>query len=654
MGELIKMAAQGTLHYVPKQEFGRVRSISASATACTDLFATLARINTLYMIARAGSGHIGSSFSSLDIVSWLFLNELRLPSEGDPTAPRDIYFSSKGHDVPGLYAVLAGCGLLPFEAIHRLRRLDGLPGHPDVSTPFIETNTGSLGMGISKAKGMALAHRMQGKDARIFVLTGDGELQEGQIWESLISAANGGFGEITVIVDHNKIQSDTRVERTSHLGDLEAKFAAFGWHVVRCDGHDLESFSSLLGELKTVTDRPKAVIADTVKGKGVSFMEHTAMKPADDLYRFHSGAPDAGAYKRAAEELIAEANERLHALGQARLEVEAEEADPGCGAGGNQQCLVVAYSRALVAQAERNPQIIALDADLRLDCGLVPFKERFPDRFVECGIAEQDMVSQAGGMALKGLLPVVHSFACFLSTRANEQIYNNATERTKIVYVGALAGLLPAGPGHSHQSVRDISALAAVPGLALIEPADEAEVELAVDYCLNGTEESCYLRLVSIPCDIPYELPHSYQLEPGKGVTLRDGADAVVFGYGPVLLSEAWRAAEVLARDDGTSLKLVNLPWLNRVDDAWLRQAVDGHSAIFTLDDHYLAGGQGEMIASRLAELGLSGQIRVRRLGVTGVPLCGRNDEVLRAHGLDSAGLAKAVAAALAAEATPA
>ena len=121
-----------------------------------------------------------------------------------------------------------------------------------------------------------------------------------------------------------------------------------------------------------------------------------------------------------------------------------------------------------------------------------------------------------------------------------------------------------------------------------------------------------------------------------------------------MLLTEAWRAAEVLARDRGISLKLVNLPWLNRVDQAWLRQAVDGHSAIFTLDNHYLAGGQGEMIASRLAELGLSGHIRVRRLGVTGVPLCGQNDEVLRAHGLDSAGLAKTIAAALAAEATPA
>ena len=144
------------LSYVPIGEFDRVRDLSVSTATQTALFATLARINTLYMIARAGSGHIGSSFSSLDIVSWLYLNELRLDERDEA---RDIYFSSKGHDAPALYAVLTATGRLPFEYVHKLRRLDGLPGHPDISIPYIETNTGSLGMGISKAKGMAFAEK---------------------------------------------------------------------------------------------------------------------------------------------------------------------------------------------------------------------------------------------------------------------------------------------------------------------------------------------------------------------------------------------------------------------------------------------------------------------------------------------------------------
>lgn len=635
------------LHYVPRAEFDRIRSLEATPESRAALFATLCRINTLYMITRAGSGHIGSSFSSLDIVSWLFLNEPGLAGPADGGEGRGVYFSSKGHDVPGLYSVLIGLGLLDFDFVHGLRRLGGLPGHPDVSTPWIETNTGSLGMGVAKAKGMALANRLHGKRGRIFVLTGDGELQEGQFWESLQPAANLRLSEITVIADHNKLQSDTWVSETSDLGRLEEKVRAFGWHVGRCDGHNFRELAEALAEAKAAVDRPQVIIADTIKGRGVSFMEHTAMPPRERLYRFHSGAPDDETYIRAASELIERANSALRMLGAPALTLRSSPRPPRPPADGRQR-LVAAYSKALVEQAERNPRIVALDADLVLDCGLTPFRERFPERFVECGIAEQDMVSQAGGMALRGLLPVVHSFACFLSARPNEQIYNNATERKKIVYVGSLAGLLPGGPGHSHQAVRDISALAAIPGLILIEPCNEEEVVQAVDFCLNRTPESCYLRLVSIPCQIPYDLPAVQRLSLGRGVALTEGQDALLFGYGPVLLPEACLAARILAQKQGIRLKVINLPWLNRVDLQWLGDAVAGYHWIFTLDNHYVAGGQGEMIASRLAELGLGHAVRVMRFGVRGIPVCGQNDEVLRAHGLDAESLARDIAACMA------
>jgi len=309
--------------------------------------------------------------------------------------------------------------------------------------------------------------------------------------------------------------------------------------------------------------------------------------------------------------------------------------------------MVVAYSRALVAHAERDPRIVALDADLVLDTGLIPFSERFPDRFIECGIAEQDMVSQAGGLALAGRLPVVHSFACFLTTRANEQIYNNATERRKVVYVGSLAGLLPGGPGHSHQSVRDIAALAGTPGLEMLEPSCESEVAQAVAYCLEEARTSCYLRLVSIPCRVPYRLPGDYRLERGRGLALTDGGEGVLFGYGPVLLSEAYRASALLRERYGLGLRVVNLPWLNLVDREWLASEVADKAQIFFLDDHYVSGGQGEMLAATLAELGLAGGRTVRRFGLHDIPACGQNDEVLRAHRLDAESLAEDLAAAM-------
>lgn len=631
------------LQYVPQDEFARVLALDARPAETTAIFADLCRINTLYMITRAGSGHIGSSFSCLDLVSWLYLHELK---------PADVFFSSKGHDAPAIYAVLTALGRLPFEKIHELRRLNGLPGHPDVSTPSMEANTGSLGMGISKAKGMLLANRVLGRDGRAFVLTGDGELQEGQFWESLVSAANHGQDRLTAIIDHNKIQSDIWVSRVSDLGDLAAKLAAFGWHVARIDGHDAAVIERTFAALGKVTGKPKIIIADTVKGHGVSFMEGAALMPDDRLYRFHSGAPDDETYRQALPELVARVNTRLSAIGSSAVRL-VSTPRPDRPMPAQPQKLVAAYSRALVDEARRNPRIVAFDADLALDTGLLPFEAEFPDRFIECGIAEQDMVSQAGGAARKGLLPVVHSFACFLSDRPNEQIFNNATERSKVVYVGSLAGIVPGGPGHSHQCVRDISALAAVPGLVMIEPSCEREVELVVEHILaETTQGSAYLRLVSVPWDIPFELPADYQLIEGRGVTLSPGRDAVVFGYGPVLLGEAVKAAALLSERHAIHAAVINLPWLNRIDRDWFADAVRDQPAIFTLDNHFIQGGQGDMLLRTLAEVN-DGRMRIaRRLGIHDVPVCGRNDEVLRAHGLDADSLCATIATELAPKVT--
>lgn len=624
------------LSYIPEQQFAELGSLVCSATERARIFATLCRINTLYMISRAGSGHIGSSFSSLDIVSWLYLNELRSPNATGSGA-RDLYFSSKGHDAPALYSVLIATGQLSWDNLHALRRLDGLPGHPDIGTPGIKTNTGSLGMGVSKAKGMVAANRLLGRKGQVYVLLGDGELQEGQFWESLGSAANDGMGEIIAIVDHNKIQSDTWVARVNDLGDLETKLAAFGWHVQRCNGHDPKALAEVLARAKSERDKPSVIVADTVKGKGVSFMEWGEDQKDELLYPYHSGAPDPETYRRALAELTMEARRLLAIGGGAELVLETLEHSPA-PLPDDRERLVPAYGRALVKQGQRNPKLVSLDADLVLDTGQVPFRESFRNRFIECGIAEQDMVSQAGGLALEGFLPVVHSFACFLSTRPNEQIYNNASEGGRIVYVGSLAGVLPAGPGHSHQAVRDIAALSGIPGLTLIEPCCEREVAMALDYAVNTEADSTYLRLVSIPCEIPYVLPANYTMSLGRGVVLREGTDAIVFGYGPILLTEAWHAAEQLAHEKDISIKIVNLPWLNRFDRDWLIEVIGDIHYVFTLDNHYLVGGLGERLLCALQDCGVHRP--AIRFGISELPACGTNKEVLRHHGLDADSLA--------------
>jgi transketolase len=315
------------------------------------------------------------------------------------------------------------------------------------------------------------------------------------------------------------------------------------------------------------------------------------------------------------------------------------------------ETLVLAYGDELLQMARGRPEIVVMDADLLSDCGIEAFKAELPARFIECGIAEQHMVSAAGGMALRGMLPIVHSFACFLTTRANEQLYNNATERTKIIYVGTLAGVIPGGPGHSHQSVRDISAIGAVPGLTAIEPCSEREARLAIRWAVEENDASTYLRFVNVPLDLPYSLPAAYRLEPGRGVELRPGGAVALLGYGPVLLTQACLAADDLAAE-GIAASVINLPWLNRIDDDWVRGTLERFATIVTLDNQYVSLGQGAMVAAALARTRIG--VRVLSLGLTDVPACGGNAEVLAHHGLDGASIARAVLAFVAQGFSPA
>ncbi|WP_018685494.1 transketolase C-terminal domain-containing protein [Actinokineospora enzanensis] len=617
------------LGFVPTTAFAPILALPDRHDRCR-AFADAVRVNTLYSVMRAGSGHIGSSFSAADIVSWLLLEGL-----DEPFAPDgDIYFSSKGHDAPSLYAALIALGQLPEADLHRLRRLGGLPGHPDVRTPHMHANTGSLGMGISRAKGFVLGDRLTGRRRRVVLLTGDGELQEGQNWEALAGAVHREMGELTVVVDHNKLQSDTWVRDVSDLGDLEAKFRAFGWAVLRCDGNSAPEFAAAFARReREFGARPAVIIADTVKGAGATVFAATSMPEGEWMYRFHSGAPDVGSYREAHEELVASVNAILRRHGADPVRLSVVEHTPGARPSGPR--LPEVYGRALTERAAVDERIVALDADLVLDTGLIPFKEQLPDRFVECGIAEQDMVSMAGGMAARGLIPFAHSFSCFLHARPNEQMYTNATEDRKVVYVGSLAGLLPAAPGHSHQAVRDVSAVGAIPGLVVLEPVNSAETVAAVEFCADSPH-SVYLRLVSTPVPEAAEALPVGPLVLGRGRVVRQGGRTVAIGSGPVVIPQLLHAAELL----DTDLTVVNLPWLNRVDAEWLARLVAEADHLVVVENHYTRGGQADLVARCLLESGLPRLPTFSGLGLTELPACGAPDEVLDAHGLSAAALA--------------
>ncbi len=628
------------LSIVPASEFDRILEAPMDEPQKLALYADLCRVNALTAIRKAGSGHIGSSFSAMDIVVHLYLRVMNTLSVGFDSPDRDIYFSSKGHDAPGLYAALYAFGVVPEEKLLLLRRLGGLDGHPDLAIHGVEANSGSLGMGIAKARGMAFAKRLKGHGGHVYVLLGDGELQEGQIWESALAAANQGMTGVTVIVDRNGYQSDMHTEIISPLGDLAARFEAFGWQAVEIDGHDHDQIAQALQQAEG-DDRPKIVIANTVKGKGVSFMEGPVAPAADYIYRYHSGAPSDADYAKGIGELLDRSNAALSKAEVTPVDTRSVQRDPAAAAPSNDH-VAAAYGECLVELGREDDNLCVLVADLADDCKTRDFAAAFPTRFVENGIAEMDMASVAGGMARSGLLPVANSFGCFLASRANEQIFNNFTEGTRIIYAYHLAGLIPAGPGKSHQSLRDISLMGALPGMEMIQPASGEEARQALRYCVRDSSTSCVLRMNIGASPRRIELPQDYRLTRGQGTVLTEGDDALMFAYGPVMLDQALGAAETLS-SKGIGLCVVNMPWLNLADDVWLAALVGPYKTIVAVDDHSEVGGQGDFLISRLSGLGLLDGRRFAKAGVDEIPVCGSAAEVLRHHRLDSASLAERV-----------
>ncbi len=255
------------------------------------------RIDIIRQIHSAGSGHPGGSLSAADIITYLYFAEMNIDPENPDKADRDRFVLSKGHAAPALYAALAEKGYFPKETLLTLRQMGSiLQGHPDrKKIPGVDMSTGSLGQGVSAAVGMALANKIDGSSARVYSVLGDGELQEGMVWEAAMAAAHYGLSGLTIFIDHNGLQIDGKNEEVITVAPIEDKFRSFGWDVQTIDGHDFEEIAAAVEKAKTVKDRPQAIIAETVKGKGVSFME--------DQAGWHGKAPNDEQAAQAVKEL---------------------------------------------------------------------------------------------------------------------------------------------------------------------------------------------------------------------------------------------------------------------------------------------------------------------------------------------------------------
>ena len=587
------------------------------------------RLNALSAIQRAGSGHIGTSFSSMDIMIAVrrFLQREHFMT-GKPL--EQVFFSSKGHDAPAIYAMLHADGELSDQQLFSLRRLGGLPGHPETITTGIRTNTGSLGMGISKAKGFAKAQRLESPDDRIpvVVLLGDGELNEGQIWESMPGAVKEGLSEVIAVVDGNQIQSDTWTQATLPLGDVRKRVEAVGWNFLECEGNDPSLVLEAL-ESANSDDRPSFVWARTTKGSGVTWMEQF---PLDgEFYHFHSGALSPELYTDASSTLV----ERFRGIPQTTQSGRGLDSLPSSKTPkARPESMVTVWEDMLCQIMNENPAVLALDGDLSYDTGTHIARHKFPDRYVQCGIAEQDMVSMAGALALSGKVPIVHSFATFLTMRAAEQIFNNATENSTVIYLGFMAGVVPSAAGFSHQAVTDVGMMSSVPGMKVFEPASTEELRWCFDQALAHRGPS-YIRVGSVaPITEPKESPQALR-------KVAAGTGLAFLSSGPLFTEQALAAREMLATEGKEAPAVLSWPEVSAPLSAEDLQTLEEFNRIVVLENHTPALAKHQLLMSDIDVT----KSRVDRVGLLGLPQNGQPLEVMKHHGFDAESLVSLVSA---------
>jgi len=583
------------------------------------------RRRDLMMLNRARLGHTGGDFSAADILTTLYLGVLHFDTTRPDWPDRDRFILSKGHASGMLYNVLAEVGFFPPEELATFAQPESrLNGHPSNSKlPGVETSTGPLGHGLPVAVGAALGAKIDGARWRTYVLTGDGELQEGSNWEAAMAAAHFGLDNLAWIVDRNGLQQGDATERTIRLEPLADKLRAFGWVVRQVDGHDhaalLETFQALPFE----AGKPSGIIAHTHKGKGVSFIQDRA-----EWHHHHRALSDeemaaaltelGGGQESGGRDQGSEAG--LPALGgrsgqpsptPGRMNPPADMASALKRTGQLADCRD-AFAAALEALARADRRVVAVCNDSVSSSKLGRFAKEFPDRLVNVGIAEQNMIGVAAGLANAGKLPFVCGASCFLTGRALEQIkadlaYSNAD----VILCGMSSGVAYGELGATHHSIEDLAWTRAIANMTVIVPADPIETEQAVRVAA-ATRGPIFLRLSRMP--VPGVHAADYQFGIGRAARLREGDDVTLIAAG-TMVARALEAADLLA-ERGVQARVLNMATVRPIDCEAIVSAARETGGIVTVEEHTTYGGLGGAVAEIVVT---THPVPMRILGFPGV-----------------------------------
>ncbi|MGW4023719.1 transketolase [Streptomyces sp. NPDC005009] len=591
------------------------------------------RVDSVRAAAAAGSGHPTSSMSAADLMAVLFARHLRYDFERPDHPGNDRFVLSKGHASPLMYATYKATGAIDDEELLTFRKNGSrLEGHPTPRRlPWIETATGSLGQGLPVGVGIALAgKRLDHADYRVWVLCGDSELAEGSVWEAAEHAAYENLDNLTLIVDVNRLGQRGP---TRHGHDLDAyarRFQAFGWHTVEVDGHDVDAVDRAYGEALSTRGQPTAILARTLKGKGVE-----AVQDREGLH----GKP-----LPEAEEAIAE----LGGLRDLRIRVEAPSADGAPPAGhtgrpdlprwdkGEEVATRNAFGEALTALGTARGDVVALDGEVGDSTRAEAFAKEHPERYFECYIAEQQMVAAAVGMAARGRLPYAATFAAFL-TRAHDFIRMASISGSGINLVGSHAGVAIGQDGPSQMGLEDLAMMRAVHGSTVLYPCDANQTArlVAAMADLDGIR---YLRTSRGAGPVIYGPDEEFPVG-GSKVLRSSGRDRLTLVAAGVTVPEALAAAQAL-EGEGIAARVIDLYSVKPVDRETLRTAAEETGCLMTVEDHHPEGGLGDAVAEAFADG--SPVPRLVRLAVRDMPGSASPEEQLHAAGIDAESIAAA------------
>ena len=626
--------------------------------------ATQLRIDSVRATSAAGSGHPTTCLSAADIVAALFFAEMRF-DPADPQHPEaDRFVLSKGHAAPILYAAWAAAGAFPRDEVLKLRTLGSdLEGHPTPRLPFVDVATGSLGQGLAAGVGIALNARRIESDYRTYVLLGDGECAEGSVWEAAAVAVDEKLDNLCAIVDVNGL-GQSRPTQYEHAADSFARrFEAFGWWARAIDGHDLGQILDALAAARAVKGRPSVIAARTLKGKGLAAIEgkpgwhgkalkkgpetDQAIAELEAQYKdtgFPSDSRKPGVLTPSASGKPGVLTPVISPVIPAPATRRAEPARPDFVADapapswalGDQVATREAFGPALVALGGMDRRIVALDADVKNSTFSEAFEKFYPDRFVQCFIAEQAMVGAAMGLASRGAIPFPSTFACFLE-RASDFIRMAGISSLGIKLAGSHAGVSIGEDGPSQMALEDVAMARGVPNCTVLYPCDAVSAYRLVTEAAN-VPGPVYLRLSRPKTPVIYGRAEAFPV--GGSKTLRESpSDAVTVVAAGVTVFEALAAHDALAAEN-IAIRVIDAYSVQPIDrDTLVTAGLATGGRLITVEDHYAHGGLGDAVSEAVWDQGF----RVKRLAVREIPRSGPPEVLLERFGISSKAIVAAV-----------